>query len=113
MVAYVLDTNLRHVNRRVWRGDFGSLPPFDIGPDALIVGYSLWAEVTCFLTLGWLFPVNVYDSHRLLGDQQHPAAVPAGRGPQEAAQAPVRRLSRLRHRRLGKHRQAGHCQGDR
>ena len=64
MVAYVLDAELRHVGTtRVWRGDFGSIPPFDIGPDTLIVGYSLWAEVTCFLTLGWRFPVCVYDLH--------------------------------------------------
>ena len=33
MVAFVLDENLRHVRTiRVWRGDFGSAPPFDIGP---------------------------------------------------------------------------------
>ena len=64
MVAYVLDAKLRHVGTtRVWRGEFGSTPPFDIGPDTLVVGYSLWAELTCFLTLGWRFPVHVYDLH--------------------------------------------------
>ena len=64
MVAYVLDENLRHVDTiRRWRGEFGSTPPFDIGPDALVVGYSLWAEMTCFLQLGWRFPVHVYDLH--------------------------------------------------
>ena len=64
MVAYVLDANLRHVNTiRLWRGEFGSTPPFDIGPDTLVVGYSLWAEMTCFLQLGWQFPVHVYDLH--------------------------------------------------
>ena len=64
MVAYLLDTNLRHVGTaRVWRGEFGSTPPFDVGPDSLVVGYSLWAELTCFLTLGWRFPVHVYDLH--------------------------------------------------
>ena len=64
MVAYVLDANLRHVGTiRRWRGEFGSTPPFDIGPDALVVGYSLWAEMTCFLVLGWRFPVHVYDLH--------------------------------------------------
>ena len=41
MVAYVLDWNLRHIRTiRLWRGEFGATPPFDIGPDALIVGYS-------------------------------------------------------------------------
>ena len=64
MVAYVLDANLRHVGTiRLWRGEFGSTPPFDIGPDTLVVGYSLWAEMTCFLVLGWRFPVHVYDLH--------------------------------------------------
>ena len=64
MVAYVLDWNLRHIRTiRLWRGEFGATPPFDIGPDALIVGYALWAEMTCFLQLGWRFPVHVYDLH--------------------------------------------------
>jgi hypothetical protein len=64
MVAYLLDANLRHVGTaRVWRGESGSTPPFDVGPDSLVVGYSLWAELTCFLTLSWRFPVHVYDLH--------------------------------------------------
>jgi DNA polymerase-1 len=64
LVAYVLDWNLRYIRTiRLWRGEFGSTPPFDVGPDALIVGYSLWAEITCFLQLGWRFPVHVYDLH--------------------------------------------------
>ena len=50
MVAYVLDENLQHVETiRRWRGEFGTSPPFDIGADTLVVGYSLWAEMTCFL----------------------------------------------------------------
>jgi DNA polymerase I len=64
MVAYVLDEHLRHVRTiRMWRGDFGSGPPFDIGPDSLFVAYSAWAEMTCFLTLGWKFPVHIFDQH--------------------------------------------------
>ena len=64
MVAYIFDENFRHVRTvRMWRGDFGATPPFDIGPDALIVGYCLWAEMTCFLMLGWKFPVHVFDLH--------------------------------------------------
>ena len=64
MVAYVLDEYLRHVRTiRWWRGDFGSKPPFDIGPDALIVAYSAWAEMTCFLALGWPFPRHILDLH--------------------------------------------------
>lgn len=64
MVAYTLDSELRHVaTTRLWRGEFGSRPPFDIGPDSLIVGYSLWAEMTCFMALGWRFPVHLFDQH--------------------------------------------------
>ena len=50
MVAYVLDENLQHVRTiRLWRGEFGCDPPFDIGPDTLFVAYSAWAEMTCFM----------------------------------------------------------------
>jgi DNA polymerase I len=64
MVAYVLDKALRHVRTiRLWRGEFGAVPPFDIGDDTLVVGYSLWAEMTCFLQLGWKFPIHLFDQH--------------------------------------------------
>jgi hypothetical protein len=64
LVAYVLDSNLRclEIIRR-WRGEFGPSPPFDIDDDTLIVGYALWAELICFLVLGWRFPKHVYDLH--------------------------------------------------
>lgn len=64
MVVYVLNEFLQHVRTiRMWRGEFGSTPPFDIGPDSLFVAYSAWAELTCFITLGWLFPTHVFDLH--------------------------------------------------
>src|SRR5262245_15643243 len=64
MVAYVLDQNLRHVRTiRLWRGEFGSAPPFDIGPNTLFVAYSAWAEMTCFKALSWQFPVHIFDLH--------------------------------------------------
>src|SRR5262249_62133935 len=78
MVAHVLDANLQHVRTiklwrgtpgkklppiTVWRGDFGKEPPFDVGDDALFVAYSAWAEMTCFLQLGWKFPVHIFDQH--------------------------------------------------
>jgi DNA polymerase-1 len=44
-------------------GEFGTAPPFDIGPDTLIVAYSAWAEMTCFKVLGWQFPVHIFDLH--------------------------------------------------
>ena len=64
LVAYLLDYNLQLISIvRRWRGEFGDAPPFDIGPDTLVVGYSLWAEMICFMTLGWKFPAHVYDLH--------------------------------------------------
>jgi len=38
-------------------------PPFPIDDDTLVVGYSLWAEMTCFMQLGWHFPKHVFDLH--------------------------------------------------
>jgi hypothetical protein len=64
MVAYVLDETLRHVRTiRLWRGEFSKEPPFDIGPDTLFVAYSAWAELICFIVLGWQFPVHIFDLH--------------------------------------------------
>ena len=64
MIVYVLDEHLQHVHTiRMWRGDFGTSPPFDVGADALFVAFSAWAELTCFMVLGWKFPVHVFDLH--------------------------------------------------
>ena len=64
MVVYVLNEFLQHVRTiRMWRGEFGSTPPFDIGPDALFVAYSAWAEMTCFKVLDWQFPAHIFDLH--------------------------------------------------
>ena len=64
MVAHVLDANLQHAHTiRLWRGEFGTAPPFDIGADTLFVAYSAWAEMTCFMVLGWKFPDHVFDLH--------------------------------------------------
>ena len=64
LVAYVLDENLQPVRTvRVWRDDFGAAAPFDTGPDTLFVAYSAWAEMTCFMVLGWKFPVHIFDQH--------------------------------------------------
>jgi DNA polymerase-1 len=64
MVAQVLDENLRDVRTiRLWHGEFGASPPFDVGADALFVAYSAWAEMTCFKMLGWPFPVHIFDQH--------------------------------------------------
>jgi DNA polymerase-1 len=64
LVAHILDENLKLIRTvRVWREDFESTPPFDIGDDTLFVAYSAWAELTCFMQLGWKFPVHIFDLH--------------------------------------------------
>jgi DNA polymerase I len=64
MVAHVLDEHLERTHPiRLWRGEFGKAPPFDIGPDTLFVAYSAWAEMTCFKVLGWEFPTHIFDQH--------------------------------------------------
>jgi DNA polymerase I len=64
MVAHELDENLEHVRTiRLWRGEFGPQPPFDIGDDTVVVAYTAWAELTCFMVLGWRFPKHIFDLH--------------------------------------------------
>ena len=91
MVAYVLNENLQHVRTiHLWRGEFGSAPPFDIGPDTLVVGYSLWAEMTCFKVLGWPFPVHLFDQHTAYLAASN-ILLPSD--PDEVRQRPRKRLS--------------------
>jgi DNA polymerase I len=58
MVAHDLLSGQRW---RIWRGDFGTAPPFPIGPDTLFVAYMASAELGCFRALGWLAPARILD----------------------------------------------------
>jgi DNA polymerase I len=46
---------------RVWRDEFGRMPPYSIGPDSLFVAYYASAEISCHLALGWPVPERVLD----------------------------------------------------
>jgi DNA polymerase I-like protein with 3'-5' exonuclease and polymerase domains len=48
---------------KMWREELHACraAPFDVGPDTLVIGYSLQAECDCFLSLGWELPVNICD----------------------------------------------------
>jgi DNA polymerase-1 len=46
---------------RVWRGEFGSAPPFPTGPDSLFIAYYASAELGCFRALEWPKPANILD----------------------------------------------------
>ena len=115
MVAYVLNENLQHVRTiRLWRGEFGPTPPFDIGDDTLFVAYSAWAELTCFMTLGWKFPTHVFDLHTAYLAASNVLAPHDPDNPRKReAQAPPRRLPSLRDRGLGADRQGDDGSGHR
>jgi DNA polymerase-1 len=46
---------------RLWRDDFGQIPPFPTGPNSLFVAYYASAEMGCFKALGWKTPPNILD----------------------------------------------------
>lgn len=46
---------------RIWRGEFGTSPPFPIDADTLIVGFMTSAEFGCFRVLDWPMPARVLD----------------------------------------------------
>jgi hypothetical protein len=58
LVAHELRSGRKH---RLWRDQFGLLPPFPTGPDTLFVAYYASAEIGCFLALGWPAPAFVLD----------------------------------------------------
>ncbi len=65
---------------RVWRDEFGSTPPFPVGPDALFVAFYASAELGCFRALGWQKPVNILDLFVEFRDRTNGLATPAGAG---------------------------------
>jgi DNA polymerase-1 len=58
LVAWELRSGRR---LRLWLDEFGSEPPYPIGPNALFVCYYASAEISCHLALGWLVPERVLD----------------------------------------------------
>lgn len=44
-----------------WRDQLTGKPPFDMGPDTLVVAYYASAEINCFLSLSWPMPENLLD----------------------------------------------------
>ena len=65
---------------RLWRGEFGSTPPFPIGSDALFVAYYASAELGCFRALGWPMPANILDLFTEFRDRTNGLTTPAGSG---------------------------------
>jgi len=46
---------------RIWRGEFGTAPPFPVGDETLFVAYYASAELGCFKALGWPMPTRILD----------------------------------------------------
>jgi DNA polymerase I len=58
LVAFELRTGHR---LRLWRDDFGALPPYSIRADSLFIAYYASAELGCHCSLGWPMPARVLD----------------------------------------------------
>src|SRR5262249_20775185 len=65
---------------KLWRGEFGSAPPFPIRRDALFVAYYASAELGCFRALGWPMPANILDLFTEFRDRTNGLQTPAGAG---------------------------------
>jgi hypothetical protein len=70
---------------RLFEGDFGPIPPFPIGDDAVFVAYYASAELGCFRALGWPMPVNIIDLFvefrdrtNLIAQRRKPGVKPPG-----------------------------------
>jgi hypothetical protein len=63
---------------RLWKHEFGSAPPYRVGPDALFVAYYASAEIGCHLALGWPVPKNVLDLFTEFRNHTNGIATPAG-----------------------------------
>jgi hypothetical protein len=58
LVAHELRSGRRF---RVWRDQFGPVPPYAIGPDVLFVAYYASAELGCYRVLNWPMPQRILD----------------------------------------------------
>jgi hypothetical protein len=77
MVAHELRSGRRH---RLWRGEFGPMPPYPIGADALFVAYYASAEIGCHLALNWPAPARVLDLYVEFRNLTNGRELPAGAG---------------------------------
>jgi DNA polymerase-1 len=77
MVAHELRSGRRH---RLWRGEFGSDPPYPIGADTLFVAYYASAEIGCHLAHNWPVPARVLDLYVEFRNLTNGRELPAGAG---------------------------------
>jgi len=65
---------------RLWCDEFGPIPPFPIGSDAVFVAFYASAELNCFHALGWPKPANILDLFAEFRDRTNGLTTPAGAG---------------------------------
>jgi DNA polymerase-1 len=63
---------------RLWRDQFGHVPPNAIDPGALFVAYYASAEIGCHLTLGWPVPARILDLFTEFRCTTNGTSTPAG-----------------------------------
>ena len=65
-----------------WQSELATMvrPPFDTGPQTLIVAYYASAELGCFLALGWGRPANVLDLYAEFRCMTNGRPTPSGWG---------------------------------
>jgi hypothetical protein len=65
---------------RLWRDQFGPVPPYSIDADCLLVAYYASAELGCHLALGWPMPARILDLCAEFKNQTNGLPTIAGRG---------------------------------
>src|SRR5262245_53092589 len=64
---------------RLWRDQFGPVPPYPISADCLFIAYYASAELGCHLALGWQMPARVLDLYTEFRCQTNGLPTVAGR----------------------------------
>jgi DNA polymerase-1 len=65
---------------RLWRDEFGRLPPYPIDGDTLFVAYYASADLGCHRALDWPMPTRVLDLFAEFRDRTNGRSTPAGAG---------------------------------
>jgi hypothetical protein len=65
---------------RLWRDQFGPVPPYPIDAGVLFVAYYASAELGCHLALGWPMPARILDLFAEFRDHTNGLGTIAGNG---------------------------------
>jgi hypothetical protein len=77
LVAWELKSGRRI---RMWRDQFGAMPPYAIDENSLFVAYYASAELGCHRALGWPMPERILDLFTEFRDRTNGLETPAGSG---------------------------------